>query len=68
VNYVETNFEHHIFLIGENFFKTKTKKTAHKFSKFEDLKPVLKALDLKNATLLIKGSRGMTLERILEFL
>jgi UDP-N-acetylmuramoyl-tripeptide--D-alanyl-D-alanine ligase len=68
VNYVETNFEHHIFLIGENFFKTKTKKTTHKFSRFEDLKPVLKALDLKNVTLLIKGSRGMALERLLELL
>ena len=68
VNYVETNFENHIFLIGENFFKTKTKKTTHKFQRFEDLKLELQALDLKNATLLIKGSRGMALERILEFL
>lgn len=68
VNYVETNFEHHIYLIGENFFNTKTIKTTHKFSRFEDLQPELKALNLKNATLLIKGSRGMALERILEFI
>jgi UDP-N-acetylmuramoyl-tripeptide--D-alanyl-D-alanine ligase len=68
VDYIETNFENHIFLIGENFFKTKTKETTHKFSRFEDLKPQLKALELKEATLLIKGSRGMALERILEIL
>ncbi len=68
VNYVETNFENHIFLIGENFFQTTTKKTTHKFSRFEDLKSELKTLELKDATLLIKGSRGMALERILEFL
>ena len=68
VDYIETNFGNHIFLIGENFFKTKTEETTHKFSRFEDLKPQLKALELKEATLLIKGSRGMALERILEIL
>jgi UDP-N-acetylmuramoyl-tripeptide--D-alanyl-D-alanine ligase len=68
VTYIETNFENHIFLIGENFFKTTTKKTTHKFSKFEGLKSELKTLILKDATLLIKGSRGMALERILGLL
>jgi UDP-N-acetylmuramoyl-tripeptide--D-alanyl-D-alanine ligase len=68
VNYVETNFEHQIFLIGENFFKTKTKKTTHKFSRFEDLKSELEALELNNTTILIKGSRGMALERLLDIL
>ncbi|WP_296386098.1 UDP-N-acetylmuramoyl-tripeptide--D-alanyl-D-alanine ligase [Winogradskyella sp.] len=68
VDFVESNFDDNIFLIGENFNKTKTKKTTQMFSNFEDLKPELKTLQLKDATLLIKGSRGMALERILEFL
>jgi UDP-N-acetylmuramoyl-tripeptide--D-alanyl-D-alanine ligase len=66
VDYVEQNFEDHIFLIGENFFKTNTKTTTSTFSNFEDLKPVLKTLKLSGANVLIKGSRGMALERILD--
>jgi UDP-N-acetylmuramoyl-tripeptide--D-alanyl-D-alanine ligase len=68
VDYVEQNFEDHIFLIGENFFKTNTKTTTSKFSNFEDLKPVLKTLKLSGANVLIKGSRGMALERILDLI
>jgi UDP-N-acetylmuramoyl-tripeptide--D-alanyl-D-alanine ligase len=68
VNYVETNFENHIFLIGKNFFKTTTKKSTHKFSGFEDLIPTLKTLKLNNSIILIKGSRGMALERILDIM
>jgi len=68
VDFVENNFNDTIYLIGENFLKTETKKSTYKFSSFEDLKPELKSLQLEDATLLIKGSRGMALERILEFL
>ncbi|EDP72196.1 putative UDP-N-acetylmuramoyl-tripeptide--D-alanyl-d-alanine ligase [Flavobacteriales bacterium ALC-1] len=66
-DFVEDNFEEGIYLIGENFFRTKTK-SSHKFSSFENLKPKLKTLQLKNTTLLIKGSRGMALERILDLI
>ena len=68
VNFVETNFEDHIYLIGENFYKTTTKETTHKFSKFETLRPEFESLQLNEATVLIKGSRGMALERILKFI
>lgn len=68
IDFIERNFENNIYIIGENFFKTYTKKSTHKFSSFEYLKPELKDLQLNNATILIKGSRGMALERILEFL
>ncbi|WP_296317885.1 UDP-N-acetylmuramoyl-tripeptide--D-alanyl-D-alanine ligase [Winogradskyella sp. UBA3174] len=68
VNYVEANFITNIFLVGENFFKTETKKTTHKYSKFEDLKFIISNLELNEATILIKGSRGMALERILDLL
>ena len=68
VDFVEANFKHNIYLIGKNFDKTKTKESTHKFTDFEDLKPELKKIKLENATVLIKGSRGMALERILEVL
>lgn len=68
VDFIETNFENNIYLIGENFYRTTTKHQTHKFSSFEDLKGELKTLELHKATVLIKGSRGMALERILEFL
>lgn len=68
VDYVETNFETNIFLIGKNFFNTKSKKTSSKYETFEDLKTNLSGLKLKDASILIKGSRGMALERILELL
>lgn len=67
-NYAENNFDNNIILVGENFHKTNTKPTTEKFKTFEDLMPLLKSLDLSNSTVLIKGSRGMALERILEFL
>ena len=66
VNFIASNFEDHVYLIGKNFYKTFTKESTHKFSTFEDLKPVLKTINLENATILIKGSRGMALERILD--
>jgi UDP-N-acetylmuramoyl-tripeptide--D-alanyl-D-alanine ligase len=64
----EANFDENIFLIGENFFKVNSKKSTRKLSSFEALKPELKHLKLNDATILIKGSRGMALERILEFI
>ncbi|WP_400081133.1 UDP-N-acetylmuramoyl-tripeptide--D-alanyl-D-alanine ligase [Winogradskyella sp. R77965] len=68
VNFIESNFEDNIYLIGKNFYKTKTKKSTYKFSTFEDLKEILEDLNFLNSTLLIKGSRGMALERIVDLL
>ena len=65
-DFVEQNFESNIFLVGEKFFKTKTKQSTNKYSSFESLKTELENLKIKDATLLIKGSRGMALERILD--
>ncbi|WP_299363930.1 UDP-N-acetylmuramoyl-tripeptide--D-alanyl-D-alanine ligase [Winogradskyella sp.] len=65
-DFAESHFEEHIYLIGENFYKIETRHhSTQKFTNFEDLKPMLKSLNLDDATLLIKGSRGMALERIL---
>ncbi|NNE03033.1 MAG: UDP-N-acetylmuramoyl-tripeptide--D-alanyl-D-alanine ligase, partial [Eudoraea sp.] len=54
------------FLIGENFHKTHT--TCATFSSFEALADRLKKSPLEKGTLLIKGSRGMAMERILDLL
>ncbi|SRX54259.1 UDP-N-acetylmuramoyl-tripeptide--D-alanyl-D-alanine ligase [Aequorivita sp. CIP111184] len=57
------------FLVGKNFFKT-TNRTSHlkQFETFDDLKEALKNYSPSKATILIKASRGMALERILNLL
>lgn len=57
-----------IYLIGENFYKTKANIGIRKFRTFEDFTAVFNPAELKDAVVLIKGSRGMALERVLEFL
>ena len=55
--------------IGENFYLTNIKsKKASKFNSFDDFKKKLNPTQIKNSILLIKGSRAMALERILEIL
>ena len=68
VDFAEANFNENIILVGENFFKTDTKTSTKKFSSFENLRPELKKFNIENSTILIKGSRGMALERILDIL
>ncbi|MEM6718027.1 MAG: UDP-N-acetylmuramoyl-tripeptide--D-alanyl-D-alanine ligase [Bacteroidota bacterium] len=56
-----------VYLVGENFGRTKSinlKVSIH--NSFEDLKNQFPKV--QNSTLLIKGSRGMALERILDLL
>ncbi|PIB30362.1 UDP-N-acetylmuramoyl-tripeptide--D-alanyl-D-alanine ligase [Maribacter sp. 4G9] len=55
-----------VFLVGENFFKVKSE--FPKLRTFDQLKQNLESLDLPKSTILIKGSRGMALERILELI
>ncbi|TMM29135.1 UDP-N-acetylmuramoyl-tripeptide--D-alanyl-D-alanine ligase [Polaribacter aestuariivivens] len=54
------------FYVGEHFFKAST--TNKKFKNFEELKNYVIKNPLKNQSILIKGSRGMQLERVLEFI
>jgi UDP-N-acetylmuramoyl-tripeptide--D-alanyl-D-alanine ligase len=69
VNLLDTlNFDKTI-LIGENFYKTTVKSNKIKlYNSFDDFKKDIEILNLKNSTLLIKGSRGMALERVLNVL
>ncbi len=59
------NFEN-AFLIGENFNRTNSK--LQKFESFNALKEVIQKQSLPKSTILIKGSRGMALERLLDIL
>ncbi|RXJ44463.1 UDP-N-acetylmuramoyl-tripeptide--D-alanyl-D-alanine ligase [Gelidibacter gilvus] len=69
VDYLEANNLGEIYLIGENFFKTKVNHNSiKKFQTFDALKLHLQDHPIKDSFLLIKGSRGMALERILELL
>jgi len=58
-----------VYLVGDNFFKTKSNtNNILRFQTFEDLKNELANSNLKHKYFLIKGSRGMALERILDYL
>jgi len=54
------------FLVGENFHKTHTQ--CARFKTFETLAQQLQNSPLEKGTVLIKGSRGMALERVLDLL
>ena len=67
VNYIASHIEGTVYLIGKNFYKTKSNKpNISKFETFEDLKSILDPSKIIRSKLLIKGSRGMALERVLE--
>jgi UDP-N-acetylmuramoyl-tripeptide--D-alanyl-D-alanine ligase len=59
------NFDTYYF-VGEHFYKTITK--HQKFRTFEDLKNALIQDKINTNFILIKGSRGMALERALDFI
>ncbi|MDC3388075.1 UDP-N-acetylmuramoyl-tripeptide--D-alanyl-D-alanine ligase [Flavobacteriaceae bacterium] len=67
VNYIESLNIDSINIIGENFKKTQHKNTIKSFKNYEELSEQFKTKP-KNHTILIKGSRGMALERILDLL
>lgn len=66
VDYVKEAGLEHVYFIGIHFYNSKTHFKT--FKTFEAFKIFLKSHTLKDKTILIKGSRGMALERILEFL
>jgi UDP-N-acetylmuramoyl-tripeptide--D-alanyl-D-alanine ligase len=58
-----------IILIGENFYQSHTNsKNQTQYKSFEEFKNNFDFSKIKNQTILIKGSRGMALERILQLL
>jgi UDP-N-acetylmuramoyl-tripeptide--D-alanyl-D-alanine ligase len=60
---------HKIIFVGENFYHSNINtQKASQFKTFDDFKNEFNFTNIDNSTLLIKGSRGMALERILEFI
>ena len=58
-----------VFLIGENFSEVPMVNNKVKFfEKFEEFAEQFVSLEFENTTFLIKASRGMALERVMEFL
>ena len=58
-----------VVFIGENLFKAETKSNkAKQFKNFDDFKDWFDDSKIENTSILIKGSRGMALERILELI
>ena len=69
VDYLQNNFFGKIYLIGLNFYSTNiVSEKIKQYKSFEDLELFLKNTEIEKASILIKGSRGMALERILEFI
>ncbi|WP_242119900.1 UDP-N-acetylmuramoyl-tripeptide--D-alanyl-D-alanine ligase [Aestuariivivens sediminicola] len=58
---------HDTILVGKNFYNCKTdSKSIKQFKSFDDFKANYNWSDKSDAIILIKGSRGMALERVLE--
>ena len=58
-----------VFLIGANFLALSiSNKKINTFKTFQEFKEKSRNLKIENATILIKASRGMALERVLELL
>ena len=65
--YQNSSFECHF--VGKDFFANSIQKSNfHFYNTFEDFTKFLSSVKLENKTMLIKGSRGMALERVLEYL
>lgn len=58
-----------VFLIGKNFSKVKViNENTVQYSSFEEFKNNFERAEIEDATVLIKASRGMLLERVLELI
>lgn len=56
------------YFIGEHFFKIKPEASTSFFKSFNDLETFIENKNVTEKTVLIKGSRGMALERILNLI
>lgn len=69
IDYLEKNNFGESYLVGKIFFGTHTTHPSIKrFETFEDLKAQLDISPIRDSFILVKGSRGMALERILDLL
>ena len=69
VDYLESTSLGKAYLVGSNFNSTKVEDThINTFESFDTFKKQFASQDFKNCFFLIKGSRGMALERVLDLL
>jgi len=69
VSFLNANSTFECYFVGKDFFaSTLNNDKFHFYQTFEDLANYLLTAKWNNQTLLIKGSRGMALERTLEYL
>jgi UDP-N-acetylmuramoyl-tripeptide--D-alanyl-D-alanine ligase len=68
VDYLDTQSFPEVYLVGKHFRNTTAIKEKKKFDQVELLSNYLKTQPIKNKLILIKGSRGIHLEKILELL
>lgn len=69
VNFLRNNTDLECHFVGKDFFANSIQKSNFYFyNTFEDFAKYLSSTKIENKTLLIKGSRGMALERILDYL
>ena len=66
VELAQNNNFNQYFFVGENFFQTKSSNNF--FRTYDDLHIYIKNNPLKHQSILIKGSRGMRLERLLDII
>lgn len=58
-----------VYVIGSNFFRTNSSsKKVRKFETFEEFRSWFQPSEFNAGTILIKGSRGMALERVMELI
>ncbi|HEY3369842.1 MAG TPA: UDP-N-acetylmuramoyl-tripeptide--D-alanyl-D-alanine ligase [Prolixibacteraceae bacterium] len=65
-DFIESQTFSEVFLVGPQFKKTITGKEKKKFDNAELLSQYLKTQPIENKLILVKGSRGIQLEKILE--
>ena len=65
INQIESLDFEKIYVVGKNFKSTNFSKKVKSYDTTEKLKVEIEKLNLNNYTILIKGSRGMQLENIL---
>ena len=69
VDFLGNNRNFECFFVGKYFYANSIKNEFfHFYNTFEDLAKHLSSIKLEHKTLLIKGSRGMALERTLDYL
>ncbi|WP_293890165.1 UDP-N-acetylmuramoyl-tripeptide--D-alanyl-D-alanine ligase [Flavobacterium sp.] len=69
VDFLDQNSSFECHFVGKDFFANGIQNEHfHFYNTFEEFAQYLSSVKLENRTLLIKGSRGMALERALEFL